>query len=349
MTTLEQALLAALLGAIVVLAIAALRGRASREDLTRALQTSPELAVVRTQLDNLTQTQAAMQQGLGALQDAVRVLETRLVETGSGIKDDLGRPLREAQRVIDEIRAVQESRSARDEELRQAIARIEAVVAGYGRRGEAGEQIIAAALKEFPAGMVEHGFRVNGKEVEFALVLPNGRRLPVDSKWAAAELLRKLAEKAPGPDYEELADEIERNLERRVREVKQYVSPPETLPWAIAAVPDAAYAVARRVHAQAYREGVLVIPYSLTVPYLLTVFQLYLQHAAAVDMERLAEALTQLERHLGDFDRTLENSVAKAVTMLQNAYAELKALGSDIRGVVRGLRTPPVPAGAKEE
>lgn len=340
MTAFELSLTIALVAALVVLAILAFRARVPHEALTRAIQGSPDVAVLRTHVESLTQAQGALQQSVSALQDTLRGLETKLVETGAGIKGDLSRDLQEARRVIDEIRTVQESRKAREAELQQAVTRIEAVLAGYGRRGEAGEQIIAAALKQFPAGMIEQGFRIDGKEVEFALVLPNGCRLPVDSKWTAGGLLQQLAEVEAGPEAEALATEIERNVVRRAREAKQYVRPPETLPWAVVAVPDPAYAVCRSAHLEAYREGVILLPYSLTVPYLLSLYQLQLQYGGEVDLERLASALIQIERRVAEFDTTLENSVARATTMLQNAYGELKRLVADVRGLVVGLKAP---------
>lgn len=327
-----------LVAALIVLALVALRARVPHDALARAIQASPDVAVLRTHVEGLTQTQAAVQQSLAAVQDVVRGLETKLVETGSGIKGDLTRDLQEARRVIDEIRTVQESRKARETEVQQAITRIEAVLAGYGRRGEAGEQIIAAALKQFPAGMIEQGFRIEGKEVEFALVLPNGRRLAVDSKWTAGELLRQLAEVEEGSEADALAAEIERNVVRRAREAKQYIRPPDTLPWAVVAVPDPAYSACRSAHLEVYREGVILLPYSLTVPYLLSLYQLQLQYGSEVDLERIASALIQIERRLSDFESTLENSVARANTMLQNAYGELKRLVADVRGVVAGLK-----------
>jgi DNA recombination protein RmuC len=347
MTAFEVSLTIALAVAVGVLAVLAFR--VPHEALARAIQSSPDVVVLRTHVEGLTQAQAALQQSVSGLQDTLRGLETKLVETGSGIKGDLSRDLQEARRVIDEIRTVQESRKAREAELQQAVTRIEAVLAGYGRRGEAGEQIIAAALKQFPAGMIEQGFRIDGKEVEFALVLPNGRRLPVDSKWTAGGLLQRLAELEAGPEAEALATEIERNVVRRAREAKQYVRPPETLPWAVVAVPDPAYAVCRSAHLEAYREGVILLPYSLTVPYLLSLYQLQLQYGGEVDLERLASALIQIERSLGNLETTLENSVARATTMLQNAYGELKRLVADVRGLVAGLKAPGRNVGPTEE
>ena len=54
--------------------------------------------------------------------------------------------------------------------------------------------VLALAL----ISMLASDFRVNGKVVEFGLRLPDGRRLPIDSKWTAvAELEAMEAEEDP--------------------------------------------------------------------------------------------------------------------------------------------------------
>src|ERR671934_7487 len=53
-------------------------------------------------------------------------------------------------------------------------------------------------------------FRVNGKVVEYGLLLPDGRRLPVDSKWSAVRELEALEEAEDSSERELLAREVER-------------------------------------------------------------------------------------------------------------------------------------------
>ncbi|MDR7450006.1 MAG: DNA recombination protein RmuC [Armatimonadota bacterium] len=324
-----------------LLAWVLLRARAAGEATT-------VLGELRGQVELLAQGQATVQQALTTVQATLGDLQARLAAAGADIKDHLARDIQEARRdlqearsAIHEVRTAQAVRQQVEDELRQAVGRIEAVMAGRERRGEAGEQVIAAALRQLPPSMVEQGFKVNGRIVEFALVLPGGRRLPIDSKWTAGDLLQRLAELPPGPEADVLAEEIERCVSRRAREVTQYISPPATLPWAVAAVPDPAYAVCRRAQLDAYRAGVIVLPYSLTLPYLLTLYQMHLQYAGSVDVERLSTAMTQMERHLEDVDRTLENSVARAITMLENAYGDLKRGTGNLRGTLASLRLPP--------
>lgn len=334
--------LVALVGVLLlVVVLLAVRKPPLPEAVITALQALGDLGAVRTQVETLAATQAQLQQALGTLEGAIRDLGARVVEASGTVKDDLGRELREARGVVEQIRTDYEARRQMDAELRAAALRIEAVLTGHQARGEAGEQILSAAFKQFPPGMIDQDFRVNGRPVEYALVLPNGKRLAIDSKWPGAELLERLAVLEPGLEREAVADEIERILQRRVREVAQYIEPASTLNWAVAAVPNAAYAVCRKAHVEGYRAGVILVPYSLVVPYLLTLYRMNLQYAQGIDVERLEDALSQVERVLDNLDRVLENSVAKASTMLQNAYGECRRLVGDLRGALAALRTTP--------
>lgn len=291
---------------------------------------------------------------LRPVHDAVRDLTGKVMEASGTIRADLGKEVRDARALVEQIRTDYSARRLLDEELRAATLRIEAVVTGHQASGLAGEHILAASLKQFPAGMIDQDFRIDGKVVEYALVLPNGKRLAIDSKWVGGALLERLAGLPPGPEREEVADEIERLLQKRVKEAAQYINPSLTLPWAVAAVPDAAYALCRKAHVEGYRAGVILVPYSLVVPYLLTLYRLQLQYVHAVDEERLENTLAQAERALESLDRLLDNSVARGATMIQNAYSESQKLVGILRGALSGLRATPeaepsVPPGEEAE
>ena len=51
--------------------------------------------------------------------------------------------------------------------------------------------------------------------------------------------------------------------------VARYLDPERTFGLAVLAVPDAAHSAAPEAHAEGWRDGVLVVPYSLTLPYVL--------------------------------------------------------------------------------
>src|SRR5439155_422020 len=79
------------------------------------------------------------------------------------------------------------------------------------------------AFRQFPPQMIDMNFHVNGKVVEYALVLANGKRLPIDSKWPSPDLLDRLSDELQEPAKEALVvQEIERVLRLKVREVRQF-------------------------------------------------------------------------------------------------------------------------------
>jgi DNA recombination protein RmuC len=187
--------------------------------------------------------------------------------------------------------------------------------------------------------MVRRNMWVNGKVVEFGLHLPGGKLLPIDSKWTSSAALQELAlPDAPPARRTQLAAVVEKEVEKRVREVSQYIDPTTTAPFALAAVPDAAYGVCRSAFAEAHRRHVMIVAYSLTLPYLLMLYQLHLQFARSVDMEHLQACLMEVDRQLDVLDAALENRLQRAVTMLNNTYQDGKQVTARIRASVRGIQ-----------
>ena len=144
-----------------------------------------------------------------------------------------------------------------------------------------------------------------------------------------------------GPRIGYLINKIENEINKRVSEVAQYLDPARTVSWAVAAIPDAAFSVCRRAHLDAYKKGVILIPYSLVLPYILTLFNLHFQYAGSMDVENLQHYIVDIKRHLEQMESTLENSIVRAAKMIDNAAIDYRqALGS-IRGSLINLQAPP--------
>jgi hypothetical protein len=147
-----------------------------------------------------------------------------------------------------------------DQEQRDVVRRLATVLAGGAGKGRAGEHLLRQHLAELPPDMLVTDVRVNGKVVEFGLVLPDGRRLPIDSKWTALAEVEALEAATDPVERDACARAVERATAIRVKEVAQYLDPAITAPIAVAAVPDAVYASLKRVHADAYGKGVAIVP-----------------------------------------------------------------------------------------
>src|SRR5437588_12652400 len=138
-----------------------------------------------------------------------------------------------------------------------------------------------------------------------------------------------------------LVQEIERILRLKVRDVRQYIDPAATIGFAVAAVPDPIFNACRRAHLEAYREGVILMPYSMTIPYVLALFRLHLQYARSIDLHNLEGYLLQMEDGLTGLDRSLENSISRGSIMIQNAFADCKRTVGQMRGALAALRALP--------
>ncbi len=129
---------------------------------------------------------------------------------------------------------------------------------------------------------------------------------------------------------------VEKAVALRAREVAQYLDPSLTAPVAVAAVPDAAYAVLRRAHADAFARGVIVVPYSSALPVLLFLSALVGRYGDAGDVRAcLAEVASLLDAMEG----ALENKLARAATMLGNGADEFRSHLGKARGSLARARS----------
>jgi DNA recombination protein RmuC len=272
----------------------------------------------------------------------VAELKVRL-ESGGQTQENQAAELRErltqTQSVVEGLRSALTARQPVEDEARASLRRLESVIAGSSTRGAAGENILEEALRHLPPEMLQRNAWVGGKVVELALRLPGGKLLPMDSKWVSSGALEQLADPAlDAPRRAQLTGQVEREVERRVREVSQYIDPATTSPFALAVIPDAAYDVCRGAIVSAHKRHVMVVGYAMALPYLLTLYQLHLQFARTVDMEKLQSALIDVERHLDTLESVLENKLQRAVTMLQNAYGEGKQVSARIRASAHSVQ-----------
>src|SRR3989440_3301487 len=252
---------------------------------------------------------------------------------------ELRERLTNTQSTMEGLRAALSARQPIEEDARASLKRLEHVIAGSSSRGAAGEHILEEALRHLPPEMLQRNVWVGGKVVELALRLPGGKLLPMDSKWVSSVALEQLAE--PGLDANrraQLMGQVEREVERRVREVSQYIDPATTAPFALAVIPDAAYDVCRGAIVNAHSRHVMVVGYAMALPYLLTLYQLHLQFSRSVDMEKLQSGLIDIERQVDVLEGILENKVQRSLTVLQNAYTQGRQATAKIRASAQAVQ-----------
>lgn len=243
----------------------------------------------------------------------------------AGATRELQGRLAQAQHALAEVKAIEQARGSQLDRATDSLRRLELIVAGSGSRGAAGENILARALAQLPPDLVETNAAFAGRVVEYAVRLPGGRLLPVDSKWTSAADLERLETAAGAPEeYRRAREQVARDVRQRVREMAKYLDPERTLALAVLAVPDAVHAGVPETHGEGWREGVLVVPYSLALPFLLCLYRLAVRFGSAPDTEELTARVGQLAEGLRRMDEELEGRLSRALVQATNARDALR-------------------------
>jgi DNA recombination protein RmuC len=242
-------------------------------------------------------------------------------------------------RAVEGIRQHYEASKKVEESNLQSLRRLEAIIAGTKSKGTAGENVLKEAFSVLPPHMIESNFKIKGKEVEFGLLLANKKVMPIDSKWSSTELLDSLSREQDPQSSERIINQIEREVVKRVSEVSQYIDSNITTPWAIAAIPDSVYSVCKGAHMAAYSKNVILVSYSMLLPYVLMFFSLYLQYSSTMDMENLNSYLIDIKRNVEQMNEILANKMEKASSMLGNACNEYRQIIGSIKGCITSLES----------
>ena len=226
---------------------------------------------------------------------------------------------------VNELQAYTRARHDLERQTTESIRRLETIIAGTQSKGAAGENIIEYAFSKLPPSWQVRNFAVGNKRVEFGLRLASNLVLPIDSKWPATGLVEQFAVSRDVAEQRRLKNDINRAVLEKAREVQQYLSPNITTRFGIAAVPDAVYDLCPYTQVEALKIGVVVISYSMFLPYLMLVFETMLQTTQRVDLDRLETCLDAAQGCVQTMQEELEGRFARAVTMLANSRNDLSA------------------------
>jgi DNA recombination protein RmuC len=242
-----------------------------------------------------------------------------------------------AQRELAEVKALEQARTRQLDVAADSLRRLEAVLAGSASRGAAGEGILARSLSQLPPDLLETNATFGGRVVEYALRLPGGRLLPIDSKWTSADALERLETTDDAAERRRLLDHVGRDVRARIREMAKYLDPERTLSLGMLAVPDAVHAAAPETHAEGWRNGVLVVPYSLALPFVLVLYRLVVRLDAVPEGEELRGRLARLAEGLKRMDETVEGRLSRALVQLANARDDLRVELAGVRRTAERL------------
>ncbi|MHB1294596.1 MAG: DNA recombination protein RmuC [Anaerolineae bacterium] len=279
-----------------------------------------ELRGLAERVSNVEQSQSQAHYGLVAATNAIR--------------EDLTR----ATVGLAELKAYTRSRKELEERTADSVRRLEMVIAGTQTKGGAGENVLEAVFAKLPADWQVRNLRVGDKVVEFGLRLPNSLVLPIDSKWAATSLLERFGATEDIEERQRIKAQIESTVLTRAKEVRKYLDPNLTVNFCVAVVPDAVWDLSCGIQGDIFQMNVVLVSYSMFIPYLLLVFQTILRSEHTLDVQRLEAYLSSTQQCLQALQEELEGRFSRAMTMLDNSRNDMAAHLSKLSAGLTSLR-----------
>jgi len=310
-----------------------------------------ELKGLSERVARVEQNQNAVGQNIQALGTGLAQASTAtssLIEATAAMRNELSR----AKDGLTELQTFAKARQETEQRTAESIKRLEMVIAGTQTKGAAGENILEFVFAKLPAEWQVRNFRVGNKSVEFGLRLPNNLILPIDSKWAATNLIEQLVNCDNPDEQQKLKAQIESAVMSKAKEVKKYIDPSLTVNFGIAAVPDAVYDACCGIQADVFQMNVVLVSYSMFVPYLLLVFQMVLKTSQNIDLEKLADYTKTAQENIKKLQEELEGRFSKAITMLNNSRGDmstyLSKVSSSLTSLQSGANVLEAPAALRE-
>jgi DNA recombination protein RmuC len=264
-----------------------------------------EVGRVAERINAMDQTHAQVGQGLQAIQSA---MQQELAQARLGLTD---------------LQAQAQARVELEYRTAESVRRLEGIIAGTQSKGLARENILEVVFSQLPPEWQLRDFKVKNKTVELALRLPNNLILPIDSKWPATSLIEQFIACDQPAEQQRLKREIEKVVLDKAKELKKYIDPDLTVNFGIAAVPDAVYDLCAGIQCACLEHNVVVIAYSMFIPYMLLVFQTILKSAQHIDADRLDAYIQAAQKSIHAAQEELEGRFARSLTMLGNSRNDL--------------------------
>lgn len=264
----------------------------------------------------------------------LKTLTANLSEATGAMRTDLSNTKSDLKELHAHIKSKQEI----ERQTADSIRRLETIIAGTQTKGLAGENVLELVFSKLPIEWQVRDFKIGGKSVEFALRLPNNLIMPIDSKWAATNLLEQFVNSEDIQEQQRLKKDIENAVLAKAKEVKKYLDPSVTVNFGIAVIPDAVYDLCVGIQSETFQLNVVLVSYSMFVPYLLLVFQTTLKNGQSMDLQKLDAYLQTAQESINTLQDELDGRFSRAITMMNNSRDDMRAVLGKLSGSLTGLQ-----------
>lgn len=309
----------------------------NNSQLATVIEKMAQLEPAMTTINNVQVELRGLSEKVSGLEQTQSIVTHGIVNLSNSLSTT-GNEIAKVQQELAVSQAKSDEKHVLVQKTALSITRLESVIAGTHSKGAAGENIIEVVFAKLPVEWQVRDLLVGGKVVEFGLRLPNKLILPIDSKWAATDLLEQFLSATEPDEQKALKGKIEKVVIQKAKEVKKYIDPSITVPFGVAVVPDAIYDLCSSIQAEVFELNVVLVSYSMFVPYLLLVFQTMLNSNQSIDLYKLDAHLQTVQKTIKAIQDEIDGRYSKAVTMLNNSRDDIRAHVSRANSSINSLQ-----------
>jgi len=230
------------------------------------------------------------------------------------------------------------ARAEREKQIMTQQENFLRTISGTSKRGRVGEELLKKALSEsIKSGLIKTDLNVDGKKVEFAWNLGDGKYIPIDSKLPEVfDLYNQYQESEDIEEQKSIKKKIKGKILNHVKEIKKYQNKKNTLNKVILALPDGIVDLVLELTSEIKEEGVAISGYRNVFLYGYLIEEEYnnLKELGEVgDYRIVIKDITQNLKEIEARARTIDTSI----TTLSNANESIKrmAIESQSRCVIK--------------
>lgn len=198
----------------------------------------------------------------------------------------------------------------------------ENILSGSQSKGVLGEKFVEEKLADLPHEWYDRKVQLSGGTVEFALKTPNKRWIPIDSQWTATDLLVKLEQSGNQSQKESLRTAAHQAVSIRAKEALKYLDKEKTLGFSIVAVPDSVFNLCVDIQAELASYSIVLVSYSLLVPYILLIVNQYLKTIHSTDVLQSSEILRRVTAEIELIQKYIAKEVAPPLEIISRQQSQ---------------------------
>ncbi|MEK6964377.1 MAG: DNA recombination protein RmuC [Nanoarchaeota archaeon] len=209
--------------------------------------------------------------------------------------------------------------------MHKSIADFQRTIQGTKRRGQVGEQALKETLKAaLQSNRVEKNLRVDGKTVEYAWKLSNGKYIPIDAKLPEVDnLVQEFDAAEEDSDRKKIGKQIVVKIEKEITNIKKYQNTSKTVDKCVLVIPDGVLEMFPELIDEGLSNNVVICGFETVYIHLFILMKEYELIAEKGDVGAYKKIVEQYQHLLKQIqDKT--DSIDRGVKTISNANDEIK-------------------------